>query len=67
MALQYNIQCHFRLYPPGVVNVKLSESLLAIMSVTVMAAVCSPGEKSSTLMSPINRPIDQKLKKNRML
>ena len=61
------MQWHSLLYPPGVVNVKLSESLLPNMSVTVMAAVCSPGEKSSTLMSPINRPINKQLKKNRLL
>ena len=59
MAVQ-GMQWHSLLHPPGVVNVKLSESLFPNMSVTVMAAVCSPDEKSSTLMSPINRPIDKK-------
>ena len=41
---------------------KLSESLLPKMSVTVMAAVCSPGEKSSTSISSISKPTGGEIK-----
>ena len=51
----------FPLYLPGVVKLKLSESLVPSVSLTVMVAVCSPGAKSNTLMLPTSGPAGRKL------
>ena len=50
----------FPLYLPGVVKLKLSESLVPNVSLTVMVAVCSPGAKSNTLMLSTSGPAGRK-------
>ena len=42
-------------------KLKLSESLVPSVSLTVMVAVCSPGAESNTLMSSTSGPAGRKL------